>query len=112
MRPNKVLVAILSAATVTGGVFVGSASQAQPCPLSSKLTSINSIGTPGPLNSNSIGTAAGISLLGGLLVVGGVYLSRRRQSDSVTDEAEYESELPSVPVAEQVSERELVGSRK
>lgn len=110
MRPNQVLVAILSAAAVTGGVFVGSTSQAQACPLSSKLTSINSIGA-GPFNSNSIGTAAGISLLGGLLVVGGIYWSRR-QSDSVTDKAEYESELPSVPVDEQVPERELVGSRK
>lgn len=126
MKSNRVLVAIFSA-TAISGVFIGSTNQAQACWRTSQLTSANSAGqspqsfnsttastgqSPLPFNSATTGTAAGIALLGGILAVGGIYLSRRRQSEPVLNEAEYESELPTAPVDEQVSERELVGSRK
>lgn len=116
MKQKQFLAAVLSVAAITSGTFISSISSAQPCPLSSKQTSTNSAGqSPPSLNSTTIGTSvAGIALLGGLLAAAGVYWFRRRQSDSVTDEANYEvPEVPSAPVVEQKDpERELVGNRK
>lgn len=121
MKPNQVLIAILSATAITGGV-IGTTSQAQPCWRTSQQTSTNSAGQfPQSFNSTTTssqspqlfnsGSAVGIALLGGLLA-GGVYLSRRlRRSQPVADEAD-QLELPSASTHDQVPERELVGGRK
>ncbi len=111
MRPNH-LFTILSAAAITGSAFF--TPPAQACFLGSDISSSTNPVSQSPqlFKPTKAGkSAAGIALLGSLLAVGGVYWSRRRQSDSVTNEVNAESE-PSTPVIEQVSEQELVSSRK
>jgi hypothetical protein len=122
MKPNQILIAI-SATAITGSILVGTTSQAQACWRTSQPTSTNSAGQfPQSFNStsassqspqpfNSSGSAVGVALLGGLLAVGGVYLSRRwRQLESVADAEQ--PELPLASLDEQIPERELVGGRK
>lgn len=124
MRLNQLLVAILSATAITGGVLIGTTGHAQAC----WRTQFNSTSSnnqfpqtpnsttaskpPQSFNSTIGKSAVGIALLGGLLAVEGIYLSRRRQSKPVADEVENQVQLPSATVDEQVSERELASSRK
>lgn len=124
MRPNQLLVTILSATAITGGVLIGTTGHAQAC----WRTQLNSTSSNSqfpqtfnsttaskpsqPFNSTMGKSAVGIAILGGLLAVEGIYLSRRRQSKPVADKAENQFPLPSATVDEQVSERELANSRK
>lgn len=113
MKPNQLLVAIVSAAAITGGTLTSFIGSADACPFSGKSNILPRLDKSSPDSSNSANLAKtlGLSAILGSLIVGGVYWFRRERQDKNTTDNQAETYQalefpPSLPEVEQVSEPE------
>ncbi|MBD2774399.1 hypothetical protein [Iningainema tapete] len=115
MKPNQFLVAIVSAAAITGGTLTYFIGSADACPFSGTRNSFPRLDNSPPDSSNSANLAKtlGLSAILGSLIVGGVYWFRRDQKDKNTTDNQAETYQalefpPSLPEVEQSEPEQLV----